>query len=98
ILIQPGEAIPLVRPCSTRPNAPRRVMTVRKRVGPLPACRLAWRRVSPRYLDHIPSSSSSPRNSSPVYSSGLDAPVQAHSGSLTRVVSPRLGYPLVRAP
>nr|GFA11703.1 hypothetical protein [Tanacetum cinerariifolium] len=28
----------------------------------------------------------------------LDAPGQAHSGSSTRVVSPRLGYPLVRAP
>nr|GFC03131.1 hypothetical protein [Tanacetum cinerariifolium] len=37
ILIRPEEAIPLVRPYSTRPNAPRRVMTIRKRVGPLPA-------------------------------------------------------------
>nr|GEU76455.1 putative reverse transcriptase domain-containing protein [Tanacetum cinerariifolium] len=40
----------------------------------------------------------SPTDSSPVHSSGLDAPDQAHSGSSTRVVSPRLGYPLVRAP
>nr|GEX19460.1 putative reverse transcriptase domain-containing protein [Tanacetum cinerariifolium] len=37
-------------------------------------------------------------NSLPVYSSGLDALDQAHSGSSTRVVSPRLGYPPVRAP
>nr|GEV74463.1 hypothetical protein [Tanacetum cinerariifolium] len=53
-----------------------------------------FRRVSPRSLDHHPSSSSSPTNSSPVHSSGLDAPSQAHSGSSTRVVSPRLGYAL----
>nr|GEW72984.1 putative reverse transcriptase domain-containing protein [Tanacetum cinerariifolium] len=39
---------------------------------------------------HRPSSSSSPTDSSPVYSSCLDAPGQAYSGSLTRVVSPRL--------
>nr|GEY64710.1 hypothetical protein [Tanacetum cinerariifolium] len=97
ILIRPEEAIPLVRPYSTRPNAPRRVMTIRKRVGPLPARKLGWRRVSPRSSYHNPSSSSSPTNSLPVHSSGLDAPVQAHSGSLTRVVSPRLGYPPVRA-
>nr|GFC79135.1 hypothetical protein [Tanacetum cinerariifolium] len=45
-----------------------------------------------------PASSSSPTDSSPVHSSGLDAPGKAHSGSSTRVVSPRLGYPPVRAP
>nr|GEV51900.1 hypothetical protein [Tanacetum cinerariifolium] len=65
ILIRPGEAILLGRPYRTRPNGPRRVMTVRKKVGPLPARRLAWR--------------------------------HAHFRSLTRVVSPRLGYPPVRA-
>nr|GEX46565.1 hypothetical protein [Tanacetum cinerariifolium] len=86
------------RPYRTRPNGPRRVMTVRKRVGPLPARRLAWRRVLPRSSDHRPSFSSSHTDSSPVHSSGLDAPGQAHSGSLTQVISPRLGYPLVRAP
>nr|GEU62691.1 putative reverse transcriptase domain-containing protein [Tanacetum cinerariifolium] len=37
-------------------------------------------------------------DSSPVHSSGLDAPGQARSGSSTQVVSPRLGYPTVRAP
>ncbi|GKG51137.1 hypothetical protein Tco_0541521, partial [Tanacetum coccineum] len=31
-------------------------------------------------------------DSSPVHSLGLDAPDQAHSGSSTRDVSPRLGY------
>ncbi|GJX26534.1 hypothetical protein Tco_0232830 [Tanacetum coccineum] len=62
ILIRPGKAIPLGRPYRTRPNRPRRVMTARMRVGPLPA----------------------------LHSSGLDAPDQAHSGSLARDVSPRL--------
>nr|GEU99759.1 retrovirus-related Pol polyprotein from transposon 17.6 [Tanacetum cinerariifolium] len=64
----------------------------------LPAHRLAWRHVSPRSSDHRPSSSSLPTDSSPVYSSGLDEPGQAHSRSSPRVVSPRLGYPLVREP
>nr|GEZ30131.1 hypothetical protein [Tanacetum cinerariifolium] len=49
--------------------------------------------VSPRSSDHYPSSSSSPTDSLPVHSLGLDAPAQAHFGSSTRVVSPRLGYP-----
>nr|GEV94049.1 hypothetical protein [Tanacetum cinerariifolium] len=98
ILIRPGKAIPLGQPYRTRRNGTRRVMTARKRVGPLPACRLAWRRVSPRSLDHHLFSSSSPMDSLLVHSSGLDAPDLAHSGSSTRVVSPRLGYPLVRAP
>nr|GFC62433.1 hypothetical protein [Tanacetum cinerariifolium] len=86
------------RPYRTNPNGPQRVMTARKQVGPLCARRLAWRHVSPRSSDHCPSSSSSPTNSSPVHSSGLYAPGQAHFGSSTRVVSPRLGYPSVRAP
>ncbi|GKF46627.1 hypothetical protein Tco_0136429, partial [Tanacetum coccineum] len=86
------------QPYRTRPNGPQRVMTARKRVGPLPARRLAWRRVSPYSSDHRPSSSSSSSDSSPVYSLGLDAPDQAHSGSSTRDVSPRLGYPSRRAP
>ncbi|GJW27457.1 hypothetical protein Tco_0044332 [Tanacetum coccineum] len=64
-------------------------MTARKRVGPLPARRLAWRHVSPRSSDHHPSSSSSSSDSSPVDSSGLNVPDQAHSGSSTRDVSPR---------
>nr|GFB33223.1 hypothetical protein [Tanacetum cinerariifolium] len=74
------------------------VMTARKRVGPLPARRLTWRHVSPRFSDHRPSSSSLPTDFSPVHSSSLDAPDQTHSRSSTRVVSPRLCYPPVRAP
>ncbi|GJR31818.1 putative reverse transcriptase domain-containing protein [Tanacetum coccineum] len=66
--------------------------------GPLPARRLAWRCVSPRSSDHRPSSSSLSSDSSPVYSSSLDAADQAHSGFSTRDVPPRLCYPQRRAP
>nr|GEU64770.1 hypothetical protein [Tanacetum cinerariifolium] len=59
---------------------------------------LAWRRVSPRSSDHHPSFSSLPTDSLPLHSLGLDAPGQAHYGSSTQVVSPRLGYHSVRAP
>nr|GEV99434.1 hypothetical protein [Tanacetum cinerariifolium] len=93
-----SRAIPLGRPYRTRPNEPRRVMIARKRVGTFPARRLAWRHVSSRSSDHRPSSSSSPTYSLLVHSLSLDAPSQAHVGSSTRVVSPRLGYPPVRAP
>ncbi|GJZ10227.1 hypothetical protein Tco_0544986 [Tanacetum coccineum] len=68
----------------------------RKRVRPLPAHRLASRHASPHSSDHHSSSSSSSSDSSPVHSSGLDASNQAHSGSSTRDVSPRLCYPLRR--
>nr|GEV44222.1 hypothetical protein [Tanacetum cinerariifolium] len=47
-LIQPGEAIPFGRPYHTYSNGPRKLLTARKRVGPIPAHRLAWRRVTPR--------------------------------------------------
>ncbi|GJV81290.1 putative reverse transcriptase domain-containing protein [Tanacetum coccineum] len=90
ILIRPGEAIPFGRPYRTHLNEPRKLLTAKKRVGPLPARRLTWRHVSPRSSDHDPSSSNSSSDSSPVHSSGLDAPDQAHSGSSTRDVSPRL--------
>ncbi|GKF11691.1 hypothetical protein Tco_0049617, partial [Tanacetum coccineum] len=94
ILIRPGDAIPFGRPYRTYLNGPRKLLTVRKRVGPILARRLASRRVSPRSSDHHPSSSSSSLDSSPVHSLGLDASDQAHSGSLTRDVPPRLCYPL----
>ncbi|GJS71313.1 reverse transcriptase domain-containing protein [Tanacetum coccineum] len=74
------------------------LLTARKRVGPIPARRLALRHVSPRSSDHRSSSSSSSSDSSPVHSSGFDASNQAHSGSLTRDVAPRLCYPPRRAP
>ncbi|GJV91327.1 hypothetical protein Tco_1539140 [Tanacetum coccineum] len=93
-----SRAIPFGRPYRTHLNGPRKLLTVRKRVGPLTARRLAWRHASPRSSNHGPSSSSSSSDSSPVYSSGLDAPDLAHSGSSTRDVSPRLGYPPRIAP
>ncbi|GJU36609.1 hypothetical protein Tco_1184963 [Tanacetum coccineum] len=97
ILIRPGEAIPFGRPYRTHLNGPRKLLTARKRVGPLPARRLAWRHASPRSSDHHSSSSSSSSDSSPVHSSGLDASDQAHFGSSTIDVPPRLFYPLRRA-
>ncbi|GJT72427.1 reverse transcriptase domain-containing protein [Tanacetum coccineum] len=62
------------------------------------ARRLALRHASPRSSDHRSSSSSSSSDSLPVHSSGLDASDQAHSGSSTRDVSPRLCYPPRIAP
>ncbi|GJS86190.1 hypothetical protein Tco_0752731, partial [Tanacetum coccineum] len=97
-LIRPGEAIPFGRPYRTHLNGPRKLLSARKRVGPLPARRLASRHASPHSPDHHSSSSSSSSDSSPVHSSGLDASDQAHSGSSTREVSPRLCYPPRRAP
>ncbi|GJQ97299.1 hypothetical protein Tco_0008438 [Tanacetum coccineum] len=78
-------------------TAPPRIRR-RERAGPLPARRLAWRRASPRSSNHHSSSSSSSLDSLLVHSSGLDAPDQVHSGSSTRDVSPRLGYPPRRSP
>ncbi|GJY77473.1 hypothetical protein Tco_0482589, partial [Tanacetum coccineum] len=98
ILIRPGEAIPFGRPYRTYLNGLRKLLTARKRVRPLRARRLAWRHASPCSSDHHSSFSSSSSNSSQVHSLGLDAPDQDHSGSSTRDVSPRLCYPLRRAP
>ncbi|GKF27064.1 hypothetical protein Tco_0082958, partial [Tanacetum coccineum] len=70
------------------------MLTARKRVGPLPAHRLACSHASPRSSDHHPSSSSSSSDSLPVH----DAQDQTPSGSSTRVASPRLCYPPRRAP
>ncbi|GKD08442.1 hypothetical protein Tco_1188127 [Tanacetum coccineum] len=98
ILIRPGEAIPFGRPYRTHLNGPRKLLTARKKVGPLPAHRLASRHASPRSTDHHSSFSSSSSDSSPVHSSGLDASDQAHSGSSTIDVPPRLCYPPRRAP
>ncbi|GJZ75283.1 hypothetical protein Tco_0639748 [Tanacetum coccineum] len=67
------------------------------RVRPLPACRLAWRRVSHHSSDHhsSPESSSSSSSSDPssVHSSACDSSGQAHSGPSTRDVPSRLIYP-----
>ncbi|GJT47925.1 hypothetical protein Tco_0974082 [Tanacetum coccineum] len=64
ILIRPGEAIPFGQPYRTHPNGPRKLLTARKRVGPFPARRLAWRHVSHR---------SSDRHSSPDFTSDLSS-------------------------
>ncbi|GJY66170.1 hypothetical protein Tco_0468408 [Tanacetum coccineum] len=93
-----SKAIPFGRPYRTHLNGPRKLLTAKKRVGPLPARRLAWRHASPHSSDHHPSSSSSSSDSLPIHSSGLDASNQAHYGSSTRDVPPRLCYPLRRAP
>ncbi|GKC59800.1 hypothetical protein Tco_1087398 [Tanacetum coccineum] len=69
----PKEAIPFGQPYRIHLNGPRKLLTVRKRVGSLPTHRLACRHASPRSLDHRSSSSSSSLDSSPVHSSGLDA-------------------------
>ncbi|GJY40159.1 hypothetical protein Tco_0427429 [Tanacetum coccineum] len=98
ILIRPREAIPFGRPYRTHLNGLRKLLTVRKRVGPLLARILTYRHASPRSSDHHSSSSSSSSDSSPVHSSGLDASDHAHSGSSTRDVPPRLCYPPRRAP
>ncbi|GKF00886.1 hypothetical protein Tco_0027809 [Tanacetum coccineum] len=98
ILIRPEEAIPFGQPYRTHLNGPRKLLTTRKRVGPLPARRLASRHASPRSLDHHSSYSSSSLDSLLVHSLGLDASDQAHSGSSTRDVSPKLCYPPRRAP
>ncbi|GKC72663.1 putative reverse transcriptase domain-containing protein, partial [Tanacetum coccineum] len=84
---------------SSRPYIHHRVFPIAPVTAP-PGIRrrLTWRHASPRSSDHHPSSSSSSSNSLPVHSSGLDAPEQAHSGSSTRDVSPRLCYPPRRAP
>ncbi|GKA02676.1 hypothetical protein Tco_0675457 [Tanacetum coccineum] len=60
-LVRPGEAIPFGRPYRTHPNGPRKLLTARKRVRPIPARRLAWRRVSHHSSDRhsSPDSSSS---------------------------------------
>ncbi|GJX99742.1 putative reverse transcriptase domain-containing protein [Tanacetum coccineum] len=67
-------------------NGPRKLLIVRKRVGPLPAHRLASRHALPRSSDHHSSSFSSSSDSLPVNSLGLDTSDQAHYGSsITRI-------------
>ncbi|GKE88236.1 hypothetical protein Tco_1565711, partial [Tanacetum coccineum] len=46
IIVRPGEAIPFGRLHRTHLNGPRKLLTAKKRVRPILARRLAWRRVS----------------------------------------------------
>ncbi|GJX98261.1 hypothetical protein Tco_0355280, partial [Tanacetum coccineum] len=90
ILVRPGEAIPFGRPYRTHPNGPRKLLTARKRVGPFPARRLAWRRVSHRSSDRHSSpdftsdssSSSSSSDSSSDISSGSSSDSLSDSSSV----------------
>ncbi|GJV47663.1 hypothetical protein Tco_1437875 [Tanacetum coccineum] len=59
-LIRPGKAIPFGRPYGTHLNGPHKFLTARKRVRPLPARRLTWRRVSHHSSDRHSSPDSSP--------------------------------------
>ncbi|GJZ83825.1 putative reverse transcriptase domain-containing protein [Tanacetum coccineum] len=61
-LIRPGEAIPFGRPYQTYLNGPRKMLSARKRVRPIPARRLAWRRVSHHSSDRHSSTDSSSSN------------------------------------
>ncbi|GJR22188.1 reverse transcriptase domain-containing protein [Tanacetum coccineum] len=85
ILIRPGEAIPFGRPYRTHPNWPRKLLTARKRVGPFPTRRLAWRRVSHRSLDRHSLSDFT----SDSYSSGSssDSSLDTSSGSPSNLLS-----------
>ncbi|GKE39235.1 hypothetical protein Tco_1462640, partial [Tanacetum coccineum] len=103
-------AIPFGRPYRTHPNGPRKLLTARKRVGPIPAHRLEWRRVSHHLPNHHSSPDSTPDLSSSgsysdslsgspsVHSSGRDSSGQAYSGPSTRDALPKFVYPPVSAP
>ncbi|GJY49304.1 hypothetical protein Tco_0439260 [Tanacetum coccineum] len=90
ILIRPGEAIPFGRPYRTHPNGSRKLLTARKRAGPFPTRRLAWRCISHRSLDHYSSpdftldssSSSSSSDSSSDISPGSSSDSLSDSSSV----------------
>ncbi|GKB68417.1 hypothetical protein Tco_0929829 [Tanacetum coccineum] len=81
ILVRPGEAIPFGRPYRTHPNGPRKLLTARKRVGPFPARRLAWRRVSHRSLDRHSSPDFTSDSSSSGSSSDSSSDISSGSSS-----------------
>ncbi|GJX73765.1 hypothetical protein Tco_0312360 [Tanacetum coccineum] len=79
ILVRPGEAIPFGRPYRTHPNGPRKLLTARKRVGPFPARRLAWRRISHRSSDHHSSPDFTSDSSSSSSSSNSSSDISSES-------------------
>ncbi|GJZ04599.1 hypothetical protein Tco_0537874 [Tanacetum coccineum] len=79
ILIRPGDAIPFGLPYRTHPNGPRKLLTVRKRVRPLTAHRLAWRCVSYCSSDHHSSPDFTSDSSS--YGSSSNSSSDTFSGS-----------------
>ncbi|GJU79363.1 putative reverse transcriptase domain-containing protein [Tanacetum coccineum] len=96
-LIRPDEAIPFGRPYRTHPNGPRKLLTARKRVRPLPAHRITWRRVSHHSSDRHSSSDSSSSSAPSDHSlSGHTLPDTTNADSSTpqRFIHP----PLARTP
>ncbi|GJR71134.1 hypothetical protein Tco_0083499 [Tanacetum coccineum] len=85
ILVRPGKAIPSGRPYRAHPNGPRKLLTVRKRVGHFPARRLAWIHVPHRSSDHhsSPDSTSDSSSSSSSSYSSSDISSGSSSDSLT---------------
>ncbi|GJZ69121.1 hypothetical protein Tco_0632671, partial [Tanacetum coccineum] len=77
-LIRPGETIPFGRPYRAHLNGPRKLLTARKRVRPIPAHRLAWRRVSHHSSDHHSSPDSSSSSSPSDHSSYMHS-ISGHS-------------------
>ncbi|GJR01021.1 putative reverse transcriptase domain-containing protein [Tanacetum coccineum] len=79
------EVIPFGRPYRTHPNGPRKLLTARKRVGPFPARRLAWRRVSYHSLDRhsSPDFTSDSSSSSSSSDSSSDISLGSSSDSLS---------------
>ncbi|GJZ81018.1 putative reverse transcriptase domain-containing protein [Tanacetum coccineum] len=89
ILVGPGEAIPFVRTYRTHLNGPRTLWTARKRVGPFPACRLAWRRVSHRSSDrHSSPYFTSDSSSSGSSSDSLSDTSSVHSSAFSTLYQP----------
>ncbi|GJR05336.1 hypothetical protein Tco_0528320 [Tanacetum coccineum] len=86
------------RPYRTHLNGPRKLLTARKRVGPLPAHRLTWRHASPHSSDHHSSSSSSSSDSSSSFIGFRLHQIRLILESLTVMLSPRLCNPSRRAP
>ncbi|GJW09415.1 hypothetical protein Tco_1575242 [Tanacetum coccineum] len=82
-LIRPGEAIPFGRPYRTHPNGPRKLLTARKRVRPLPARRVAWRRVSHHSSDRHSSPDSSSSNAPSDYSLSRHTPPDTTDADLS---------------
>ncbi|GKA94447.1 hypothetical protein Tco_0816485 [Tanacetum coccineum] len=99
ILVRPDEDIPFGRPYRTQPNGLCKLLIARKRVGPFPACRLAWRRVSHRssdrhyspYFTSDSSSSSSSSDSSSDISSGSSSYSYSDSSSVHSLGCDALG-------
>ncbi|GJS87598.1 hypothetical protein Tco_0770234 [Tanacetum coccineum] len=94
ILVQTDEAIPFGRPYRTQPNGPRKFLTARKRVGPFPAHRLAWRRISHRSSDCHSSPDSTSYSSSSSLSSGSSSDTSSGSPSNSYINSSNSSFRL----